>query len=69
MAIPLLGHPLSTQNVRVRNLASENITVQSRLYGKSAAEDADARADMDNLLEQAYRQVFSMPCEEIANHS
>ena len=59
MTIPLLGHPLSTQNGRVSNLASENITVQSRLYGTSAAEDADARADMDNLIEQAYRQIFS----------
>ena len=43
MAIPLFVHPLSTQNCRVSNLAGDNFTVQSLLYGKSAARDAGAR--------------------------
>ena len=58
MALPLLGYSLSTQNSRVSNLAGDNSTVQSQRYGTSAAGDESARAEMDGLIEQAYRQVF-----------
>ena len=58
MALPLLGYPLSTQNGRVSNLAGDNSTVRSQRYGTSGAEGESARAEMDNLIEQAYRQVF-----------
>ena len=58
MALPLLRYSLSTQNSRVSNLAGDNSTVQSLRYGTSAAGDESARAEMDGLIEQAYRQVF-----------
>jgi len=58
MALPLLGYPLSAQNSRVSNLAGDNSTVQSPLYGTSAAGDESTRAEMDRLIEQAYLQVF-----------
>ena len=58
MAIPLLGYPLSTQNGRVSNLAGDNSTVQSQRYGSSAAGDVSTRSEMDQVIEQAYRQVF-----------
>ena len=58
MALPLLGYPLSTQNGRVSYRAGDNSTVRSQRYGTSGAEGESARAEMDNLIEQAYRQVF-----------
>ena len=65
MALPLLGYPLSTQNGRVSNLAGDYSTVRSQRYGTSGAEGESARAEMDNLIEQAYRQVFfhAMRCD------
>ena len=58
MAIPLLGYPLSTQNSRVSNLAGDSSTVRSQLYPSSAAGDDTNRSEIDELIEQAYRQVF-----------
>ena len=58
MAIPLLGYPLNTQNGRVSNLAGDNSTIKPQTYASSAAGDDSARAEMDSLIEQAYRQVF-----------
>ena len=58
MALPLLGYPLNTQNSRVSNLAGDNSTVQPQRYGSSAAGDESTRSEMDQVIEQAYRQVF-----------
>ena len=58
MAIPLLRYPLSTQNGRVSNLAGDSSTVQNQFYGSSSAGDESTRADMDSVIELAYRQVF-----------
>ena len=65
MAIPLLGYSLTTQNGRVSNLAGDSSTVQLQNYGSSAAGDDSARSTMDNVIEQAYRQVFfhAMSCD------
>ena len=58
MALPLLGYPLNTQNSRVSNLAGDNSTVQPQRDGSSAAGDESTRSEMDQVIEQAYRQVF-----------
>ena len=58
MAVPLQAYPLTTQNARVSNLAGDNSTVRTELTGSSAG-GADAyRSDVDNLIEQAYQQIF-----------
>jgi phycobilisome rod-core linker protein len=58
MAVPLQVYPLTTQNARVSNLAGDSSTVRTELRGSSAG-GADAyRSDVDNLIEQAYRQIF-----------
>ena len=58
MAVPLQVYPLTTQNARVSNLAGDSSTVRTELTGSSAG-GADAyRSDVDNLIEQAYQQIF-----------
>ena len=58
MAVPLQAYPLTTQNARVSNLAGDNSTVRTELTGSSAG-GADAyRADVDDLIEKAYQQIF-----------
>ena len=58
MALPLLGYPLNTQNSRVGNLAGDNSTVRNQRCGSSAAGDESTRAEMDQVIELAYRQLF-----------
>ena len=58
MALPLLGYPLNTQNSRVSNLAGDNSTVRNQRCGSSAAGDESTRAEMDQVIELAYRQLF-----------
>lgn len=58
MAVPLQAYPLTTQNARVSNLAGDSSTVRTELTGSSAG-GADAyRADVDDLIEKAYQQIF-----------
>ena len=65
MGIPLLEHPLSTQNSRVTNLAGDNSTIQLQNYGSVAAGDDGIRTTIDELIERAYRQIFfhAMSCD------
>nr|AHZ34037.1 phycobilisome rod-core linker polypeptide CpcG2 (Lrc) [uncultured Synechococcus sp.] len=58
MAVPLQAYPLTTQNARVSNLAGDTSTVRTELTGSSKG-GADAyRSNIDNLIEQAYQQIF-----------
>ena len=58
MAVPLQAYPLTTRNARVSNLAGDSSTVRKELTGSSAS-GADAyRADVDDLIEKAYQQIF-----------
>lgn len=69
MGIPLLEHPLSTQNSRVTDLAGDNSTIQLQSYGSIAAGDNGTRTVMDGLIERAYRQIFfhAMSCDRDSN--
>ena len=58
MVIALRPYPLSTQNSRVTNLASDEDTTRAPLTGSVGSGDADIRSDLDQLIEQAYRQIF-----------
>lgn len=58
MAVPLQAYPLTTQNSRVSNLDGDNSTVRNQLPGSSTAGADGYRNDIDELIEQAYRQVF-----------
>ena len=58
MVIDLRSYPLSTQNSRVTNLAGDGDTTRLPLTGSVGSGDADIRRDLDQLIEQAYRQIF-----------
>jgi len=58
MVIDLRSYPLSTQNSRVTNLAGDGDTTRPPLTGSVGTGDADIRSDLDQLIEQAYRQIF-----------
>ena len=58
MPIPLQAYPLTSQNSRVSNLAGDNDSIRSTLSGTTGAGDTNYRADIDVLIEQAYRQIF-----------
>jgi len=66
MGIPLLEHPLSTQNSRVTDLAGDNSTIQIQSLGSVAAGDDGLRTTIDGLIERAYRQIFfhAMSCDK-----
>ena len=56
MGIPLLEHPLSTQNSRVTNLAGDNSTVQIQNYGSVAAGDSARDANVVNLARRYFAE-------------
>ncbi len=65
MGIPLQKYPLTSQNNRVSNLAGDFDTVRSQLTGSISSADSTYRADIDEMIEQAYRQIFfhAMQCD------
>ena len=65
MAIPLQTYPLTSQNNRVSNLAGDLDTIRNQLTGTISSGDAAYRATIDELIEQAYRQIFfhAMQCD------
>ena len=58
MVIGIRAYPLNTQNSRVRNLSGDEDTARPPLTGSVGREGADIRSDLDQLIEQAYRQIF-----------
>ena len=58
MTIPLQAYPLTSQNSRVSNLAGDVESIRNQLAGTIGAGDTTYRADIDTLIEQAYRQIF-----------
>ena len=58
MAIDLRAYPLSTQNSRVSNLSGDEDITRPPLTGSVGSGNADIRSDLDQLIEQAYRQIF-----------
>mgnify|MGYP006259077459 CR=1 FL=1 len=50
MVIALRSYPLSTQNSRVTNLASDEDTTRAPLTGSVGSGDADIRSDLDLSL-------------------
>ena len=58
MPIPLQAYPLTSQNSRVSNLAGDTDSIRNTLSGTTGAGDTNYRADIDVLIEQAYRQIF-----------
>ena len=69
MGIPLLEHPLSTQNSRVTDLAGNKSTTQTQNVGSVAAGDDGVRTTIDGLIERAYRQIYfhAMSCDRDQN--
>ena len=69
MVIPLLEHPLSTQNSRVTDLAGDRGTIQTQKVGSIAAGDDGVRKTVDEIIEQAYRQIYfhAMRCDRDPN--
>ena len=69
MGIPLLEHPLSTQNSRVTDLAGDNSTIQAQNIGSVASGGDEVRTTIDGLIERAYRQIFfhAMKCDRDPN--
>ena len=69
MGIPLLEHPLSTQNSRVTDLAGDNSTIQTQNIGSVAAGGDGVRTTVDELIERAYRQIYfhAMSCDRDPN--
>jgi phycobilisome rod-core linker protein len=58
MPIPLQAYPLTSQNSRVSNLAGDIDSIRNTFTGSIGAGDANYRADLDALIEQAYRQIY-----------
>ena len=69
MVIPLLEHPISTQNSRVTDLAGDRGTIQTQNVGCIAAGDDGVRTTIDEIIEQAYRQIYfhAMRCDRDPN--
>ena len=65
MAIPLQTYPLTSQNNRVSNLAGDLDTTRNQLSGSISSADSSYRADIDEMIEQAYRQIYfhAMQCD------
>ncbi len=65
MAIPLQTYPLTSQNNRVSNLAGDVDTIRIQFTGSISSADSTYRADIDEMIEQAYRQIFfhAMQCD------
>ena len=65
MSIPVRTYSLKSQNSRVSNLAGNNDSVKYQVTGETSAASTAVRRDVDNLIEQAYRQIFfhAMRCD------
>ena len=70
---PATGTPLSAQNSRVTDLAGDRSTIQTQNVGSIAAGDDGVRTTIDEIIEQAYRQIYfhAMRCDRdpTLNHS
>ena len=58
MVIDIRAYPLNTQNSRVRNLSGDENTACPPLTGSVGRGGADIRSDLDQLIEQAHKQIF-----------
>ena len=69
MQIPLRPYALTTQNSRGSNLAGDVDSTRNPLTGAIGAANVNYRADIDALIEQAYRQIFfhALECDRDSN--
>ena len=65
MAIPVRNYSLKSQNSRVNNLAGNNDSIKYQVTGEISASSIGTRRDVDNLIEQTYKQIFfhAMSCD------